>query len=61
MLNLKLTMLYVGGMKMDWDLVRGQYPDKLALTEALATTLKDSIRTMERSIQTLDMKNKWLY
>lgn len=32
---------------MDWGLVRDQYPDKLVLVEALSTTSKDSIRTVE--------------
>lgn len=32
---------------MEWGLVREQYPDKLVLVEALTTSSKDSIRTVE--------------
>jgi hypothetical protein len=32
---------------MDWGLVRQAYPNKLVLVEALSTTTKDSIRTIE--------------
>ncbi|MDQ0256674.1 hypothetical protein J2S74_004096 [Evansella vedderi] len=32
---------------MDWGLVREQFPDKLVLVEALSSTSRDSIRTVE--------------
>ncbi|MGG0719038.1 hypothetical protein ABE096_15795 [Robertmurraya massiliosenegalensis] len=32
---------------MEWGLIRDQYPDKLVLVEALSTTSKDRIRTVE--------------
>lgn len=32
---------------MEWGLVREQYPDKLVLVEALSTSSKDSIRTVD--------------
>ncbi|MFD1738704.1 hypothetical protein ACFSCX_19495 [Bacillus salitolerans] len=32
---------------MEWGLVREQYPDKLVLVEALSTSSKDSVRTVE--------------